>query len=92
MNVVSTPNVAIPSTQEDQERLRKALDEICNSMTRMDAERDHIKNILADMKERYDIPPKYLRRVARVQHKANYVQETQDNEVFEELHETLYKS
>ena len=43
-------NVIIPSSLEDRKKIRGALEEISNSLTRIEAERSLIKEILQDVK------------------------------------------
>jgi len=71
--------VTIPSSPDDRKQIRERLSEVSNSMTRIEAERDHINEILADMQEEYELPKKHMRKVARVFHKQNI------NEVKEEF-------
>jgi len=71
--------VTIPSSPDDRKQIRERLTEVSNSMTRIEAERDHINEILADMQDEYELPKKHMRKVARVFHKQNI------NEVKEEF-------
>jgi len=71
--------VTIPSSPDDRKQIRDRLSEVSNSMTRIEAERDHINEILADMQDEYELPKKHMRKVARVFHKQNI------NEVKEEF-------
>jgi len=71
--------VTIPSSPDDRKQIRERLNEVSNSMTRIEAERDHINEILADMQDEYELPKKHMRKVARVFHKQNI------NEVKEEF-------
>jgi len=63
--------VTIPSSPDDRKQIRDRLSEVSNSMTRIEAERDHINEILADMQDEYELPKKHMRKVARVFHKQN---------------------
>lgn len=66
-----TNMVTIPSSPEDRKEVRDRLNEISNSLTRIEAERDHINEILSDLQEDYELPKKHMRKVARVFHKQN---------------------
>jgi len=66
-----TNTVTIPSSPEDRKQIRERLNEVSNSLTRIEAERDHINEILADMQDEYELPKKHMRKVARVFHKQN---------------------
>jgi len=82
-------NVVIPSDDETKKRIRDALVEISNSMTRMDAERDLIKNILQDVDDDTGVPKKYIRKMARIYHKQNLNEVKAENDDVETLYETV---
>jgi uncharacterized protein YukE len=63
--------------------------EISNSMTRIDGERDLIKNAINDICEEQNLSKKTFRRMAKVYHKQNFKQEIQEQEEFEKLYETI---
>ena len=72
-------SVIIPSSPEDRQAVKNRLTEISNSLTRIESERDHINEILHDMQDKFDLPKKHMRKVAKVYHKQNI------NEVKEEF-------
>ena len=82
-------NVVIPSDDETKKRIRGALEEISNSMTRMGAERDLIKNILQDVEDDTQVPKKYLRKMANIFHKQNLNEVKTENDDIETLYETV---
>ena len=82
-------NVVIPSDDETKKRIRGALEEISNSMTRMGAERDLIKNILQDVEDDTQVPKKYLRKMANIFHKQNLNEVKTENDDVETLYETV---
>ena len=71
--------VTIPSSAQDRADIKQKLTEISASLTRIEAERDHINEILQDMQDQYELPKKYMRKVSKVYHKQNI------NEVKEEF-------
>jgi len=73
--------VTIPSSPQDRTDVKNRLTEISASLTRIEAERDHINEILQDLQDQYELPKKYMRKVAKVYHKQNI------NEVKEEFSE-----
>jgi len=79
----------IPSDDETKKRIRGALEEISNSMTRMGAERDLIKNILQDVEDDTQVPKKYLRKMANIFHKQNLNEVKTENDDVETLYETV---
>ena len=82
-------NVVIPSDDETKKRIRGALEEISNSMTRMGAERDLIKNILQDVEDDTQVPKKYLRKMANIFHKQNLNEVKTENDDVETLYEAV---
>jgi uncharacterized protein YukE len=58
-------------------------------MTRMDAERDLIKQAIEDICEEQNLSKKTFRRMAKVYHRQNFKQELEEHEEFETLYETI---
>jgi DNA repair ATPase RecN len=84
-------SVIVPSSPEDKKKIRQALQEISDSLTRMEAERDLIKDILQTVEDNYKIKKKYTRRLAKVYHKQNFNQVQQDQQDLETLYESVTK-
>ena len=82
-------NIIIPSDPNLQKKIRDALHQISDSMTRMDAEKDHIKDILQLVQDETDVPKKYVSKMARIYHKQNLQQVKMENEDLEALYETI---
>lgn len=76
-------------TTEEKVMVKKSIQEMIDSMTRTAAERDLQKNIVARIKEETTVTPKVFRRMARVAFSANYMEEKQNNEEFENLYEEV---
>ena len=78
----------IPSTPEDRKRLAGMFREISNSLTRIEAERDLIKEIKANIKDEFELPTKVINLLAKLYH------EQSKDEYFDEQSEieTLYES
>ena len=76
------------SNPADRKGVYEAIVEISNSMTRMEAERDLIKETLNMVKDKYELPQKYTRTLAKIYHKQNFQEvKSEQSEV-----ETLYES
>jgi hypothetical protein len=65
------------------------LAEISNSMTRVDAEKDLIRETIKDMSDQFQLSKKTLNKMARVYHKQNFQQEVAGHEEFEALYEQV---
>ena len=79
------------SSPEDKMKLKDAITEISKSMTRMEAERDLIKEILKEQSDEFQIPKKILSKIAKTFHRQNLTQEVEDHEDFVELYEEVTK-
>lgn len=79
------------SSPEDKKKLKEAIQEISKSMTRIEAERDLIKEILKEQSDQFQIPKKILAKIAKTFHKQNLTQEVEDHEDFVELYEEVTK-
>lgn len=79
------------SSPEDRKKIKDALQEISNSMTRIEAERDLIKDVKAALFEDYkdNLSKKQIAKMARVYHKQNFQEEVASHEQFETLYEEI---
>jgi DNA-binding NarL/FixJ family response regulator len=82
-------NVIIPSSDEDRKRIRGAMEEISNSYTRTEAERDFVKEAIESLSEEVDIPKNILRKMARIFHKQNITDVVSEVEDIEALMESI---
>jgi len=76
-------------TPEQKNELHKAIREISDSMTRTEAERDLIKEIVKDQSDQLQIPKKVISKIAKTFHRQNLAQEVADHEEFVELYEKV---
>jgi len=84
-----TTNIVVPSSPEDRKAIKNALQEISSSLTRIEAERDLIKDILQTVQDNQNIPKKYVRKLAKIYHKQNYNEVQQEQDDLETLYETV---
>jgi hypothetical protein len=75
------------SNEVDRKKFKDALQEIADSYTRVSAEKDLVKDIIADLSETFELPKKTVSKLAKVYYKQNMTQEAEE---FDEL-ETLYE-
>jgi hypothetical protein len=74
---------------QDRKKIRDAMQEASNSLIRIDAEKDLIKNIVEDLNEAFEIPKKTLSKMIKVYHKQNFQEEVASHDEFETLYETI---
>ncbi|WP_341665926.1 hypothetical protein [Vibrio sp.] len=82
-------NIIIPSSPEDRKAIKDAMTELSNAYTRIEAEREFIRDALADLQDKVDIDKKYLRKMSRIYHKQNIVEFTTEAEDLETLYEAI---
>lgn len=84
------PHVSVASLSDaDKTKLKDAIKQMNDSMTRVAAERDHQKAILDDLHDKLGINKKIARRMAKVYFKANFQEEQDENEQFEEFYKEV---
>lgn len=79
------------SSPEDKKKILGAVREISNSLTRIEAERDLIKDIVKDVSDNFQIPRKTVKKIATTYHKQNMTQVEQEHEEFVELYDDVTK-
>ena len=89
VNIMS--NVIVPSSPEDRKKILDALVEISNSLTRIEAERDLIKDILTSVEDKFELPKKYTRKLSKIYHKQNFTEVQEEQDTLETLYETVAK-
>lgn len=79
------------SNPADREKLLNVLRECSASMTRMEGEKDYIKESITDICKTLQLPKRLVARMVKVYHKQNYDEEVAVHEQFETLYETIVK-
>ena len=82
-------NIIIPSSDEDRKKIRGCMEEISNSYTRVEAERDFVKDAINALADEVDIPKNILRKMARIYHKQNMADVVSEVEDIEALMESI---
>jgi len=77
------------SNPADRRAISGALQEISDSMYRIAAERDLIKEAINETCAKYNLDKKVFRRMAKVHHRRNFSEEVAEHEHFEQLYETI---
>jgi len=77
------------SNVKDRKAVYDCMKQISDSMARIEAERDFIKNAVNDICEEQELSKKIFRKMVKVYHKQNFQQEVQTHEEFETLYETI---
>ena len=78
-------------SEPDREKLFKVIKECSDSMTRMDAEKDYVREAIADTSKNMQLPKKLVAKLVKVYHKQNFDEEVAVAEQCETLYETVVK-
>lgn len=70
------------SNPADKLKIKKMMGEISNSYTRIEAERDLIKDTIDALSKEYEMEKKQLRKMSRIFHKQNYSKVEAEQEDF----------
>ena len=82
-------NVIIPSTDADKKRIKDCIIEISNSMTRIAAEKDFIKEAILNCCDEVEVDKKHLRKMATIYYKQNLAEVVSEVEDVEALYESI---
>jgi hypothetical protein len=82
----------LPQSEADRKAIKGAVSEAVASIIRMDAEKDLLKNIKKDVKEKYDISPSLFGKMVNVYVKQNYGEVIANNSEFEDMYAQLFQS
>lgn len=78
------------SSPKDKERLVNGINELCDSFTRVDAEKDLQKDIVNAVHEDTGIDKKLIRKLAAARHKRNFPEVVGESEDFQALYEECF--
>lgn len=81
--------MSLPSDPAARKAIKRCMDELSASMTRIDGERDLIKEAITNICEEYELSKKTFRRLAKTYHKQNFSKEVAEHEEFETMYEQL---
>ena len=81
--------MSLPSDPAARKSIKRCLDELSSSMTRIEGERELIKEAITNICEEYELSKKTFRRLAKTYHKQNFSNEVAEHEEFETMYEQL---
>jgi hypothetical protein len=74
---------------EDIRKVADAIEVLNDSMTRVAAERDLVKETVNKLHEEIGFPKRLLRRLAKTHYNRSFEMDTQENRDFESAYETI---
>jgi archaellum component FlaC len=79
----------VPSDPKQCDAIKKAVVEISDSLTRIDAERDLIKDIVTTLAEEYELPKGAIKKMANIYHKNAFDETVAAADELQELYEKI---
>lgn len=81
--------MTIPSSPADRKAILDCMKEISGSMTRIDGERDFIREAIKNICEEQNLSKKTFRKMVKAYHKQNFNTEVEEHEEFEVMYQTI---
>lgn len=81
----------LPTSPADLKKLNGAFEEAALCLQRMDDQRLQLKAIFDQVKDDFQIAPKYSRKLAKVFYKNNFMEVQAEQEEFQSLYEAVAK-
>ena len=86
------PHVSLNSlSAEDRKKINGAIMELNDSMTRIAAERDLQKEAVNNLYDSLGVDKKLIKRMAKAYYKANFNEEIEENNTFEDFYSFIVK-
>jgi len=83
-------DIVIPSNPADLKKLKDGIDEITNSMTRVDGEKEYQKEAIEELSEQTGIDKKYIRRMATDLFKNRFDEWVNEMDAYAQLYESVF--
>ena len=74
---------------EDKQKIMKVVQECCDSLIRMESEREFVKEAIVGLADKYDLDKKHMRKVINIYFKQNMGEVRSENTEVESLYEEL---
>ena len=78
-------------TQTDKQKIKSGMQEIANSLTRMEAERDNIREIVNSISTEFEMNKRVIRKLGRIFHKHNIEEERAEQEEINNTYDAVVK-
>ncbi len=82
----------MPSDPTLVKKIKDALQEASASYTRIEGEKDFLKELFTDLAKDTELPKGYLTKISKLYHAQNLAEVQQDQEAVIELYERVFQS
>lgn len=84
--------MSVTISDVQRKAIKGLVQEVSDAMVRQEAERDFIKDAVANIAEKYELEKKVLNRICRTYHRQKYSEDKQDNEEFFDAYEQVFET
>lgn len=84
-------DVVVPSSEEDRKKLKLMLGEMVTQLRKIAFEKETYKEISAEIKKQFDLPPKVVNKMAKTMFSQNFDDVKAEHSDFETLYEVLVR-
>jgi archaellum component FlaC len=81
--------MSLPNDPTSRKAIMQCMEEISNSMSRIEGERDFIKEAIINICEKYELNKKTFRKLAKTYHKQNFSKEVMEHKEYEDMYQQL---
>jgi len=89
MSTAAQQELILPSNPADRKKILSVMQEVSASYSRIQGERDYVKEAITALSKDFSIPKRTLNKLSKVLHKGNFDEEAGQFEDFSDLYETL---
>lgn len=84
--------IIIPSSPADRQKIKLAIEEMVKCMLRIDDEKSAMKDIMDELEEKYDLPKKIVRKMAKAMYKSNVEEEKAESDEFFDVYDAIIEN
>lgn len=81
--------VILPTNEADRKKIMDAMQEISHCYTRIEGEKEYVKDAIAEISKTYSLPKRMLNKLSKVLHKGNFDEEAGKFEELSDLYDSL---
>ncbi|MDX1532675.1 MAG: hypothetical protein R3230_00555 [Nitrosopumilaceae archaeon] len=89
MSVTEQIEIVIPSSEEHRKDIFQKIQEMSNAESRIESEKEFIKETKKWIKETYDIEPKWISKALKDYHKNKFDETVHEFEEYEAFYESI---
>lgn len=87
---MANEEIIVPSSPTDREAIKVCIRDISNIMTIIEGKRAAIKDEIDGIAEKFNLPKKAVRRMAKLYHAQTFKAETEEAEAIENLYVAVF--